>query len=70
MKALVISAIVATTVMGASLIDEAKSAGLKPIPTSAKALEKLTSNPKNPTTAAKVELGKCSILNRASPKAG
>lgn len=70
MKALVISAIVATTVMGASLIDEAKSAGLKPIPTSAKALEKLTSNPKIQPPQPKWNSVKCSILNRASPKAG
>lgn len=70
MKALVISAIVATTVMGASLIDEAKSAGLKPIPTSAKALEKLTSNPKNPTTAAKVELGKMLYFEPRLSKSG
>lgn len=70
MKALVISAIVATTVMGASLIDEAKSAGLKPIPTSAKALEKLTSNPKNPTTTAKVELGKMLYFEPRLSKSG
>lgn len=70
MKALVISVIVATTVMGASLIDEAKSAGLKPIPTSAKALEKLTSNPKNPTTAAKVELGKMLYFEPRLSKSG
>lgn len=70
MKALVISAIVATTVMGASLIDEAKSAGLKPIPSSAKALEKLTSNLKNPTTAAKVELGKMLYFEPRLSKSG
>lgn len=70
MKALVISAIVATTVMGASLIDEAKSVGLKPIPSSAKALEKLTSNLKNPTTAAKVELGKMLYFEPRLSKSG
>lgn len=70
MKALIISAIVATTVMGASLIDEAKSAGLKPIPSSAKALEKLTSNLKNPTTAAKVELGKMLYFEPRLSKSG
>lgn len=70
MKALVISVIVATTVMGASLIDEAKSAGLKPIPTSAKALEKLISNAKNPTTAAKVELGKMLYFEPRLSKSG
>lgn len=70
MKALMISAIVATTLMGASLIDEAKTAGLKPIPASAKALEKLTSNPKNPTTAAKVELGKMLYFEPRLSKSG
>ena len=70
MKALMISAIVATTLMGASLVDEAKNAGLKPIPASAKALEKLTSNPKNPTTAAKVELGKMLYFEPRLSKSG
>lgn len=70
MKALMISAIVATSVMGASLIDEAKKAGLKPIPASKKAVEKLTSNPKNPTTAAKVELGKMLYFEPRLSKSG
>lgn len=70
MKALLLSAIVATSVMGASLIDEAKSAGLKPIPANQKALEKLTSNPKNPTTAAKVELGKMLYFEPRLSKSG
>ncbi|MBN2870545.1 MAG: cytochrome-c peroxidase [Campylobacterales bacterium] len=70
MKALMLSAIVATSVMGASLIDEAKTAGLKPIPANKKALEKLTSNPKNPTTAAKVELGKMLYFEPRLSKSG
>ncbi|MCK9372343.1 MAG: cytochrome-c peroxidase [Sulfuricurvum sp.] len=70
MKALLISAIVASSVMGASLISEAKTAGLKPIPSSAKAVEKLTSNPKNPTTAAKVELGKMLYFEPRLSKSG
>lgn len=70
MKALMISAVVATAVMGASLIDEAKNAGLKPIPTNKKAVEKLTSNPKNPTTAAKVELGKMLYFEPRLSKSG
>lgn len=70
MKILLLSAIVATSVMGASLVDDAKSAGLKPIPSSAKALEKLTSNPKNPTTAAKVELGKMLYFEPRLSKSG
>lgn len=70
MKTLLLSAIVASSVMGASLVDEAKSSGLKPIPASAKALEKLTSNPKNPTTAAKVELGKMLYFEPRLSKSG
>jgi cytochrome c peroxidase len=70
MKALMISAVVATAVMGASLIDEAKNAALKPIPANKKAVEKLTSNPKNPTTAAKVELGKMLYFEPRLSKSG
>jgi cytochrome c peroxidase len=70
MKILMISAIVASSVMGASLINEAKTAGLKPIPSNAKALEKLTSNPKNPTTSAKVELGKMLYFDPRLSKSG
>lgn len=70
MKALLLSAIVASSVMGASLLEEAKTAGLKPIPANAKALEKLTSNPKNPTTAAKVELGKMLYFEPRLSKSG
>ncbi len=70
MKALMISALVASTVMGATLADEAKTAGLKPIPSNAKALEKLTSNPKNPTTSAKVELGKMLYFDPRLSKSG
>lgn len=70
MKIFLLSAIVASSVMGASLTDEAKTAGLKPIPANAKALEKLTSNPKNPTTAAKVELGKMLYFDPRLSKSG
>lgn len=70
MRTLMISAIVATSVLGASLIDEAKSAALKPIPANKKALEKLTSNPNNPTTSAKVELGKMLYFDPRLSKSG
>lgn len=70
MKLFILSAVVASTLMGASLIDEAKTAGLKPIPASAKAVAKLTSNPKNPTTAAKVELGKMLYFEPRLSKSG
>lgn len=70
MKTLMLSAIIATSVMGSTLADEAKNAGLKPIPASKKAVEKLTSNPKNPTTAAKVELGKMLYFEPRLSKSG
>lgn len=70
MKLFMISAVLASSVMGASLVDEAKNAGLKPIPASAKAVNKLTSNPKNPTTAAKVELGKQLYFDPRLSKSG
>lgn len=70
MKALMISAILASGVMGASLVDEANKAGLKPIPSGKKAIEKLTSNPANPTTAAKVELGKMLYFEPRLSKSG
>lgn len=70
MKLLMISAIVASSVMGASLIDEAKTAGLKPIPANPKTIDKLTSNAKNPTTSAKVELGKMLYFDPRLSKSG
>lgn len=70
MKAVLLSAVVTGSLMGASLIDEAKNAGLKPIPSSKAALEKLTSNPANPTTAAKVELGKMLYFEPRLSKSG
>ena len=70
MKTLMISAIFASSVMSASLLDEAKSAGLKPIPASVKTVNQLTSNPKNPTTSAKVELGKMLYFEPRLSKSG
>jgi len=70
MKILMISAILASSVLGASLIDEAKTAGLKPIPVNVKVLNSLTSNPNNPTTSAKVELGKMLYFDPRLSKSG
>lgn len=70
MKAFILSSIIATTLMSASLLEEAKNAGLKPIPSNAKALEKITSNPKNPTTHAKTELGKMLYFEPRLSKSG
>jgi len=59
MKTLLTLAIATTSILSASsLIDDAKNAGLTPIPTSSLELMKLIDNPKNPITDAKVELGK------------
>ncbi|MDD5716576.1 MAG: cytochrome-c peroxidase [Sulfuricurvum sp.] len=70
MKAFMISAIITSTVMGASLINDAKTAGLKPIPANPKSVEKLTSNPNNKTTSAKVELGKMLYFDPRLSKSG
>jgi cytochrome c peroxidase len=47
-----------SSLLSASLMDDAKKAGLKPIPTDKKELNKLIDNPKNPLNDAKVRLGK------------
>ena len=59
MKTVLTLAIATTSILSASsLINDAKNAGLTPIPTSSLELMKLIDNPKNPITDAKVELGK------------
>ena len=59
MKTVLTLAIATTSILSASsLTDDAKNAGLTPIPTSSLELMKLIDNPKNPITDAKVELGK------------
>jgi cytochrome c peroxidase len=70
MKVFVLSALVAATLMAGSLQNDAKKAGLKPIPASVTALTKLTSNPSNPTTSAKVELGKTLYMDPRLSKSG
>jgi len=54
----VVTTTLITTLSADALIDSAKSAGLKPIPTDKTALLKLIDNPNNKITDAKVELGK------------
>ncbi len=59
MKTVFTLAVATASILSASsLMDDAKNAGLKPIPTSSLELMKLIDNPKNPITDAKVELGK------------
>ncbi len=58
-KTILITTVIAlSSTLSASLLDDAKKAGLKPIPTDKKELMKLVDNPKNELNKAKVELGK------------
>ena len=57
-RVLVTTFIALSSFASASLLDDAKKAGLSPIPTDKSKLMKLIDNPKNPITDAKVELGK------------
>ncbi len=58
-KTILITTILAlSNYASASLLEDAKKAGLTPIPTEHKALMKLVDNPKNQLNKAKVELGK------------
>ena len=57
MKKMAIITITTASLMAGSLAQDAKNAGLTPIPASQSALLKLTDNPKNPITTAKVKLG-------------
>jgi len=57
-KTLVTLAFTATSLLASNLADDAKKAGLAPIPNSTTELLKLIDNPKNPITPKKVELGK------------
>jgi len=52
-----IAALLATNLFANPLVQEAKKAGLEPIPADDKALEKLIDNPKNKLTPEKIELG-------------
>jgi cytochrome c peroxidase len=58
MKIFTLSLLSASLLLASPLIEEAKKAGLKPIPANNAELMKLINNPKNPITGKKVELGK------------
>ena len=59
MKKVILAGIISSTFVYAStLIDEAKQAGLKPIPNNKKELLKIIDNPNNRLTSKKVDLGK------------
>jgi len=70
MKSFVLSVFLAGALMAGSLQSDAQKAGLKPIPSSKAALKKLTSNPANPTTSSKVELGKMLYMDPRLSKSG
>ncbi len=71
MKVAIISTIVASALMAATpLMQDAKKAGLMPIPSNAQELSKLIDNPKNPITPAKVELGKELFFDARLSKSG
>ena len=57
MKKIVAITLTTASLMAGSLAQDAKNAGLTPIPASQSALLKLIDNPKNPITKAKVKLG-------------
>ena len=71
MKKILSMALVGSALMAnSSLVQEAKDAGLAPIPASQSALLKLIDNPKNPITKAKVELGKKLYFDPRLSKSG
>jgi cytochrome c peroxidase len=67
---LMVAVTLTTSAFADSLINQAKQAGLLPIPASAKALNKLVDNPKNRMTKAKVELGKKLYFDPRLSKSG
>jgi len=70
LKITMISTFLASLVMGSSLIEQAKEAGLVAIPKNTNELRKLIDNPKNPITNAKVELGKQLFFEPRISKSG
>lgn len=70
MKFLTTITLTTSLLMSNSLIEDAKNAGLTPIPSSQTELFKLIDNSKNPITAAKVELGKKLYFDPRLSKSG
>ncbi|MDQ1338064.1 MAG: cytochrome c peroxidase [Campylobacterota bacterium] len=69
-KMLLTLAFTASSLLASTLANDAKNAGLKPIPSSKIELSKLIDNPKNPITSAKVELGKKLYFDPRLSKSG
>ena len=70
MKKIVALTLTAASLMASSLVQDAKNAGLAPIPAETSKLLKLIDNPKNPITKAKVELGKKLYFDPRLSKSG
>ncbi|KIM11601.1 MAG: cytochrome C biogenesis protein CcsA [Sulfuricurvum sp. PC08-66] len=70
MKKMVVLLAAGASLFAATLIETAKQNGLEAIPSDKKALNKLIDNPKNPITAAKVELGKTLYIDPRLSKSG
>ena len=69
-KSFLLSTVTTVTLMASSLTQQALDAGLKPIPSSHKALMQLIDNPNNTITDAKVELGKKLYFDPRLSKSG
>ncbi len=70
MKKIIALAFTTASLMASSLAQDAKNAGLSPIPEQTSELLKLIDNPKNPITEAKVELGKKLYFDPRLSKSG
>ncbi len=70
LKTIAIITILSSSLVASSLTDEAKKAGLKPIPSSKTELMKLIDNPNNKITKEKVELGKKLYFDPRLSKSG
>lgn len=70
MKILTLTALTTASLMASSLLNQAKEAGLTPIPESNLELLKLIDNPKNAITHKKVELGKKLFFDPRLSKSG
>lgn len=70
MKIIIYAALATAALSASSLVESAKEAGLKPIPSSKTELMKLIDNPKNHITDEKVELGKKLYFDPRLSKSG
>jgi len=70
MKLVLSVALAASSLMASNLVEQAKEAGLKPIPNSKSELLNLINDSKNPITDAKIELGKQLYFDPRLSKSG